>query len=43
MRAFLDDIRTRGELRVVAREVDPKFELAAGAEQTDYEECLACQ
>jgi ribonucleoside-diphosphate reductase alpha chain len=20
-----------------------KFELAAGAEQTDYEECLACQ
>lgn len=29
MREFLSDIRSRGELRVVSREVDPRFELAA--------------
>jgi UbiD family decarboxylase len=29
MRSYIDTLRERGELRIVRREVDPEFELAA--------------
>ncbi len=42
MRAFLDDIRARGDMRVVGREVDPTFELAAvtAASQAESDDAI---
>lgn len=40
MREYIDDLRPRGELRVVGREVDPEFELAAVVAQSQRESDL---